>query len=271
MASESTTPRAKTGNQHAPSVRALFRAVFEKELILLRRYWFNTVAGLSANYILFVFFFFGGQTVAPELIEDNLTGIIVGWFVWTMSWSSFQESAQTLKREANWGTLEQTYMSPLGLFSVVTVRIFVQLLFTVLTGVVMLLLLMATTGHWIVFDPITILPLAVVTMASATGLGFAFGGLALIYKRISSVFLIVQFLLLGAIGSPEAVETNVLPLSWGVGVLTRAMEDGLSLWQLPARDLLGVTAVSVGYLAIGYVAFRYAVTVAKRRGVMGHY
>jgi ABC-2 type transport system permease protein len=271
MASRSATDGPGIDGGRTPRVRALFRAVFEKELILLRRYWFNTAAGLAANYILFVFVFFGGQAVAPAVIEENLTGIIVGWFVWTMSWGSFQESAQTLKREANWGTLEQTCMSPLGLFPVVAVRILVQLLFTVLTGLVMLVLLMATTGNWIVFDPLTIIPLAVVTMASATGLGFAFGGLALVYKRISSVFLIVQFLLLGAISSPGVAATNALPLSWGVGVLTQAMEEGLSLWQLPPVDLAGVAAVSVAHLAVGYVAFRYAVTVAKRRGVMGHY
>ena len=271
MASSSAAAGEQVGSQRTPSIRALFRAVFEKELILLRRYWFNTAAGLAANYILFVFVFFGGQEVAPTLIEENLTGIIVGWFVWTMSWSAFQDSAQTLKREASWGTLEQTYMSPLGLLWVLVARIIVQLLFTVLTGLVMLVLLMATTGNWIIFDPFTVLPLAVVTMASATGLGFAFGGLALVYKRISSVFLIVQFLLLGAISSPDVAATNALPLSWGVGVLTEAMEGGLSLWELQLVDLAGVTAVAVGYLAVGYVAFRYAVSVAKRRGVMGHY
>ncbi|MDF9747481.1 ABC transporter permease [Natrinema salsiterrestre] len=250
---------------------ALVRAVFEKELTLLKRYWFNTVGGLAANYILFVFMFFGGQAVAPTVFENNLTGIIVGWFVWAMSWSSFQESAQTLTREATWGTLEQTYMTPIGIFPIMTARIIVGLAFTVTTGLIMLILMMATTGHWVLFDPFTVLPIAFVTMASATGLGFAFGGLALIYKQISSIFLIVQFLLLGAIGSPDLAITKVLPLSWGTTLLTYAMEENVSLWQLPIFDLLGVVAVSTGYIGIGYAAFGYAVRVAKRRGIMGHY
>lgn len=266
-----TTPAGEITGSRTPSYRALFRAVFEKQFVLYRRYFVNTLGGLAGNYVLFVLMFVGGRTVAPALIDDNLTGIIVGWFVWTMSFSSFQQSAQTLTREATWGTLEQMYMNPLGLFPVVAARIVVQLLFTLATGALMLVALMATTGHWIVIDPITVFPLAFVTMASATGLGFAFGGLALIYKRISSLFLVVQFLLLAAIGTPEATITNALPLSWGTALIIRTMEDGIVIWQLSALDLFGATLVAVGYLGFGYAVFGYSITIAKRRGIMGHY
>lgn len=252
-------------------LRPLFRVVFEKEYAILKRYWINTAAGLIANYVMFILIFFGGQEVAPSIIEGNITGLIVGWFIWTMSWSSFQQSAQTLTREATWGTLEQTYMNPHGLFPVVTARILVQLCFTVLTGTVMLILLMATTNHWIVINPLTVFPIAFVTMASATGLGFAFGGLALIYKQVSSTFIIVQFLLLGAIASPQETIMNILPLSWGTNLLARAMDDGVHLWQLPILDIVGVVVVSLIYVLFGYAIFRYSVKITKSRGIMGHY
>lgn len=257
--------------QRSPQYRALLRAVFEKQFILYKRYFVSTLGALAGNYVLFLLMFVGGKAVAPALIDSNLTGIIVGWFVWSMSFNSFQQSAQSLTMEATWGTLEQMYMNPLGLFPVVAARILVQLLFTLVTGSLMLFALMATTGHWILIDPITLFPLAFVTMASATGLGFAFGGLALIYKRISSVFLVVQFLLLAAIGTPETTVTNAFPLSWGTALIIRTLESGIAIWQLPMLDLIGVTTVAIGYLGVGYAAFKYSITIAKRRGVMGHY
>ena len=253
------------------SLRALFRVTFEKEFIILRRYWFNTVGGIGANYVLFLLVFLGGRTVTPTLVTENLTGIIVGFFIWTMSWNSFQTSAQTLSREARWGTLEQTYMSPFRLFTVISTRIVVQLSYTLVVGHIMLLFMMITTGKWVWIDPLSVVPLAVVTMLSATGLGYAFGGLALVYKRISSIFTIVQVLLLGAISAPATLFTNLLPLAWGTDLIVVVISQGTSLWQLPLTDLGGVTAVTIGYLLVGYGVFGYAMTVTKRRGIMGHY
>lgn len=267
--SSASAPAAET--RPDTSLRALLQVVFEKELVILKRYWFNTASGLGANYIMFVLLFFGGQASVPTVVDDNLTGIIVGFFVWTMAWGTFQSSAQTLTMEAAWGTLEQMYMSPLGLFSVISVRILVKVTYSIVTGGLMLVLMMLTTRHWIRIDPVTIVPLAFVTMTSATGLGYAFGGLALVYKRISNVFIIVQFLLVGAIGAPPSMAANLLPLAWGTDLLVLATEDGASLWELPVADLVGVSAVSAGYVLLGYVAFQYSIRVAKRRGVMGDY
>jgi ABC-2 type transport system permease protein len=257
--------------EHTPSRWAVVRVVFEKYITLLKRYWFNTVAGLLTNYIMFVFAFFGGQAAAPTLVENNLAGIIIGFFVWSMSWGAFQQSAQDLTREAQWGTLEQQYMTPVGITWILAARIAANLLVTLVTGGAVLVAMMATTGRWLTLDPVTIAPLAFLTMGSAAGLGFAFGGLALIYKRISSVFLIVQFLLLGAISAPDIAVANLLPLSLGTDLLHHAMTENVLLWELPVTDLAMLVAVTAGYLVFGLGALRYAITVARRRGIMGHY
>ncbi|MDS0260331.1 ABC transporter permease [Haloarcula sp. S1CR25-12] len=253
------------------SLVALWRVVFEKEYIILRRYWFDTLAAIGVNYTIFVLLFLGVRTVVPAIIDGNLTAIIIGYFVWSMSWGSFQSSARTLKREAEWGTLEQTTMSPFGLFAVLTARIAAKLLFTLSRGVLILALLLVTTQHWISLDPVSLPPLVLVTMVSATGLGYAFGGLALVYKRVSSVFIIVQFLLIGAVGAPSSPLAKLLPLAWGTDLLVLVVTEGTPIWQLPPTDLLGVTAVSAGYLLFGYLAFRYAIAVSKRRGILGDY
>lgn len=255
----------------SPRLRSVFRVVFEKEFIILKRYWFNTLGGLIANYVIFVLIFLGGRSFTPELLGDNLTALIVGFFIWTMSWGTFQTSAQTLTREARWGTLEQTYMTPFGLFTIVAARIAVNVTYSLLTGAFILVLMMATTGKWIFIDPVTVIPLAFVTMLSATGLGFAFGGLALVYKRVSSVFLIVEFLLLGAIAAAGQGLANLLPLAWGTDVLITVLEDGVPIWSLAPVDLLGITLVSGFYVLLGYVCFQYAIRVSKQRGLLSDY
>jgi len=271
MSREVEQSTAGPGTASKVNLRVLFRVTIEKELIILRRYWFNTVGGLGANYVMFLLIFFGGRTVTPTLVTENLTGIIVGFFIWTMSWNSFQSSAQTLTREARWGTLEQTYMSPYGLFSVISTRIAVRLSYTLVIGLLMLVFMMITTQKWIWIDPVSVVPLAAITMLSATGLGYAFGGLALVYKRVSSIFTIIQVLLLGAISAPAGQLTNLLPLAWGTDLIVVVISEGISLWQLPAADLVGMTAVTMGYLSVGYIVFGYAVNLTKRRGIMGHY
>lgn len=271
MSLEAKQSTAESGASSNVSFRVLFRVTIEKELIILKRYWFNTVGGLGANYVMFLLIFLGGRTVTPTLVSKNLTGLIVGFFIWTMSWNSFQSSAQTLTREARWGTLEQTYMSPFGLFSVISTRIVVRLSYTLIIGLLILMLMMITTQNWIWIDPLSVVPLAIVTMLSATGLGYAFGGLALVYKRVSSIFTIIQVLLLGAISAPAGPVANLLPLAWGTDLIIMVMSEGTPLWQLPVPDLVGMTAVTVGYLSVGYIVFGYAVNVTRRRGIMGHY
>jgi ABC-2 type transport system permease protein len=253
------------------STRALARAVTEKELLLLRRYWLNTAGGLVTNYVMFAVVFFGGQSAAPGALTDTLAGIIVGFFVWSMSWSAFQTPSQGLMREARWGTLEQLYASPHGLGRVLAVRIAVTLTISLVTGSIVLVAMMATTGRWLALDLLAIVPLSVMTLLPAVSLGFAFGGIALLHKRVENIFLVVQFLFLAGLGAPNTWVTDLLPLSLGTDLLTTAMRDGVSLLALPHADLALATTLAVAYLALGAVTFRAALLRARREGVMGHY
>lgn len=257
--------------ERTPSRRAVVRVVFGKYVTILKRYWFNTTAGLLTNYIMFAFAFFGGQAAAPSLVENHLGGIIVGFFVWTLAWGAFQQSAQHLTQEAQWGTLEQQFMTPVGITWVLVARIAANLAVTLVTSATVLVAMMATTDRWLALDPLTVAPLAFLTMGSAAGLGFAFGGLALVYKRISSVFLIVQFLLLGAINAPDVAVADLLPMSLGTDLLHYAMTENAPLWKLPVTDLAVLVAVTAGYILAGLLALRYAIDVTRRRGIMGHY
>jgi ABC-2 type transport system permease protein len=252
--------------------RALVRVVAGKQVALLKRYWINTASNLLTNYVMFLVVFLGGTAAAPAQVDNSLGGIIVGFFLWSLSWSAFQGPASGLTDEAQWGTLEQLFASPLGLRRILAVDLVVSLAVSFVTGILLLALMMVTTGTYLVVDVLTVVPLVALSLCSAAGLGFVMGGLALVYKRISQAFLLLQFLFLGALAAPaEPVILQALPLALGNDLLRTAMSEGRHLWELPTGALLALLGKAVAYLGVGAVAFRIAVREARRRGVMGHY
>jgi ABC-2 type transport system permease protein len=250
---------------------AMVRVVAGKELALMKRYWLNTVSGLFTTYIMFLLLFLGGRTIAPATLDESLAGLIVGFFVWSLSWSAFQGPAQTITKEAQWGTLEQLYSSPIRFRTILAADVVAGLVFSLFTSSALLGLMMVTTGTYLRVDVVTVLPLVALTVGSAVGLGFAAGGLALLYKRISQLFLLLQFLLLVAITIRGNVLFQLLPLNLGTQLLTTAMDSGTRLWQLPTADLTLLAVKALAFLVLGGGVFTLCVRAAKRRGVMGHY
>lgn len=252
--------------------RALGRAVLEQRVTLWKRYWINEVSALVTMLVMFSLVFFGANAMAPSAIGDTLPALIVGFFVWTMSFSAFQEPSQALMKEAQWGTLEQLHLTPHGILRILGIRTMAYLAYQVGFGLALLFLMMALSGETLHVDPVTVIPLSLLTICTATGIGFALGGLAIIYKRISNTFLLVQFLFVGALMAPsEPYVLNLLPLTLGFDLLSVAMEEGTRLWELPVMDLGVLVVVAIGYLALGAIVFNYSIRVARSRGVMGHY
>ncbi|MEZ3143631.1 ABC transporter permease [Halobaculum sp. MBLA0143] len=250
---------------------AMVRVIFGKQLVLLKRYWINTVSNVATSYVMFLLLVFGGRAVAPTTLGESLAGLIVGFFLWSLSFSAFQGPANTISTEASWGTLEQLYASPHPFRRVVGVEVASSVLFGFLTSLLLLAAMTLTAGISLAFDPLTVVPLVVLTLLPVAGMGLAFGGLALVYKRISQVFLLVQFLLLVGIAARGSVLTWAIPLNLGSRLLTTAMSEGVGLAGLPPVALGVLVVKAVGFPLAGGVAFAVAVRAARRRGVMGHY
>jgi ABC-2 type transport system permease protein len=251
---------------------ALARAVAGREAALFKRYWINSLSGLAATYIMFLLLFFGGRaTVGGTAIDNSLAGLIVGFFLWSLSFSAFQTPAANIADEAQWGTLEQLYLSPFGLTRVIALTAVVDLAIGAGTSLVLLVLMMFTSGTVLAVNLGTVGVLVVLTMCSALGLGVAFGGLALLYKRISNVFLLVQFLFLGALAAPPTMPFQLLPLALGNDLLRAAMQTGLPLWDLPPLAVLVLAVKAAVYLLSGFAVFRVCLRKARRDGVLGHY
>jgi ABC-2 type transport system permease protein len=256
----------------------LLYAVVYKRLLLLVRYPLNTGAQLVSIYLFFALLFFGGQAAVGSVggvgaMGDTFDGLIVGWFLWTMSLTAYFSLAQNVTQESQWGTLEQLYMSPHGFGTVMAAKVVANLLISLLWGAIILALMLLTTQRPISVDVLTVLPVTVLALLSVVGIGFVFAGLALIYKRVENVTQLMQFVLIGLIAAPVSGYSPLrfLPLVQGSSMLQSAMREGVRLWQFDPAAHAILVGTGVGYALAGYAVFRYCTTVARRRGVMGHY
>ncbi len=270
--------RARDAGDSFDLVILLFATV-KKQVLLLLRYPVNTAAEMMTVYLFFVIFFFGGQEAASAAgvgagaLGGTFEGLIVGWFLWTMSQLLYWRLAATVTRESQWGTLEQLYLSPFGFGQVMAAKVIAYLLESLVWGGIILVLMLATTGRTLAVDLLTIVPISLLSVLSVVGIGFMFGGLALVYKRVGNVQQLMQFVLLGLVGAPAAGmdPLRLLPLVQGSAMLQRAMRNGIRLWEFPAADLGVLIAAGTVYPLVGFLVFRYCTGVARKRGVMGHY
>lgn len=273
MRSTSKAATASPARGSRASHLVLLEAVFRKQLTLMIRYPVNTISQLVTIYAIFAVMFFGGQAVAGAALDDSLGGIIVGFFLFTMAIVAYSGLSWDITREAQWGTLEQLFMSPYGFGHVMAVKVVVNVFMSFLWGSVILLLMLVTTGETLSIDLVTVLPVGILTLASAVGVGFVFAGAALLYKRIENAFQLVQFGFIGLIAAPVS-STPVLkwlPLSAGSHALQRTMRQGVRLWELSPDILFALVVTAVVYLGLGYLVFQRAQVRARRKGLMGQY
>ncbi|MEE6211370.1 ABC transporter permease [Salarchaeum sp. III] len=250
-----------------------FRASARKTVLLLVRYPVNTLSQVGTLILVFFVIFYGGRAVAPAAIDDSLSGIIVGYLLWSMAIAAYSGLSWAVTREAQWGTLEQLFMSPLGFGRVMATKTVVNVLESFLWGAITLAVMLVVTGRSLALDPFTVVPLGALAVAPAVGIGFVFGGLAIRFKRVENAFQLLQFVFIALIAAPvgDYPLLKWLPLAQGSHLLQRAMADGVPLTRMPAGELGVLVVTAVGYLAVGYAAFHYCQRWARRAGVMGHY
>jgi len=251
----------------------LVKAVVYRDLVIWIRYPVDAALGLFMGVFFFALMFYGGQLLAGQAITDEIEGLIVGYFLWTLSVGAYSGITNDVRSEASWGTLERHYMTPFGFAPVILAKAIAIVFRTFLTSAVVLAAMLLMTGTALDLNLLTVVPVATLAIASALGLGFAMGGLGVLYKRINNVVNLLQFALIGLISAPafDVPWTKFLPLVQGSALLQRAMRDGVRLWEFSPAALAILVGTAALYLAGGYLAFRLATRRARRLGVLGDY
>lgn len=247
--------------------------LLKKEVTLLARYHVNTITFFIVLYLIFLMIFIGGKLFGGQTFTDSFGAILVAYFLASMSYVAFSGLADTLSREASWGTLEQLYMTEVGFRTTALLIAVVQALLSFVWGFALLLLMLLSTSRTISVDVVSVVPIALFGIVSVMGIGFVLGGAAVLYKRVDNVFSLMQFAFYGLVAMP--VESypvlKFLPLAQSSYLLRKVMDEGYRIWELPAADLGLLVAVGIGYLVVGYLVFDVLMSVVRKRGVMGHY
>jgi len=251
----------------------LVRAVLYREFLIFVRYPANAVGGVVVSVFFFALLFYGGRLLAGEALADSIEGIVVGYFLWTLSVGAYSSVSNDVASEVQWGTLERHVTTPFGFAPVALLKGVAKVVRTFLLSAVVLGVMLLLTGTTLSLDPITVAVVAGLSITSVLGLGFAAGGITVLYKRVGNWLNLLQFGFVVLVSAPvfDAPWTRILPLAHGSALLQRAMVDGVRLWEFPLLDLGLLVAVSVGYLGAGYLVFRYATRRARRLGVLGDY
>ncbi len=251
----------------------LLRAVVYRDLVVWVRYPVNAVLGLITAVFFFGLMFYGGTLVAGQAISDTIEGLVVGYFLWTLSVGAYSGVVSDVRSEASWGTLERHYMTPFGFGPVVLAKSLAIVFRTFVTSAAVLAAMLLMTGTTLQVNLLTVLPVAALAIAGALGLGLAMGGLGVLYKRIGNVVNLLQFAFVGLISAPafELWWAPLLPLVQGSAMLQQAMTDGVRLWEFAPLDMAVLVATAALYLGIGYAGFALATRRARRLGVLGDY
>lgn len=269
----------RRGADRILSLGRLFWAVLHKQFTIILRYRVNFLAQLLGIYVFFALVFFGGQAMVGQAssgsikLGSTLDTFVVGWFLWTTSIAAYSSLPSEIAQESEWGTLEQLYLSTYGFGTVMLAKATAKILQSVIVGSTVLALILITTRRPLAVDLLTVIPIVVLALCSLIGIGFIFAGLALVYKRVQNVSSLMNFVIMGLVAAPVASipVLRYLPLVQGSGMLQRAMQEGVKLWEFPVTDLGILFGAAFIYLLIGILVFEYCSRVARKRGVMGHY
>jgi len=251
----------------------LFYTILKKDFTIVVRYPVNFAGGLISMFVLFLLLVEGGRRIGGPTFSESLGGIVVGYLVFMLATFAYQGLANSVNNEAQWGTLERLHLSPLGFGRVMIATAVSTTLVSFSYLLLMAPLAMFATGKWLAVDFLTVVPLALFGIASVLGLGFIFGGASVVYKRIGSIFRLLQFTFPVLIAAPveQFPWVRALPVVQANVMLGKAMREGVRLWEFSPEALATLAAVGTGYFLAGYVGFLLFVRRARRLGVMGDY
>ncbi|GCE31298.1 hypothetical protein KDA_67820 [Dictyobacter alpinus] len=249
-----------------------------KRFLILWDYKFNLLMQLVMVGFIFIgasFFIQGGQ-----LDPRQLAPLFIGYIVWFYARIIIMTTGADLVGEAQAGTLEQMYMSPVSAELLLIGRMCATLITTtimvIVTGVVLLLLLhIQLPFHW------EVIPVLLLTLFGLFGFTLILSGAALVFKQVDGLADLVQNALLFLTGSLLPISrfpawlgevAKTLPITQGIVVLRQVDLEGQSLAATWASGSLSWLIIhSAIYMCAGWIIFKWCERIAKQKGSLSQY
>lgn len=257
--------------------QALYNEI-HRRLILLVSYKFNVCMQVLEILLLYigVSFFVGGGRFDPL----QLAGTLLGYVIWFYARVMILSTGAELVGEAQAGTLEQTYMSPVPPAILLIGRMLAILVTTTIMLVppmlgIALVFHIQYTFHW------EVIPVLALTLAGLFGFSLALSGAALVFKQIAALADLTQNLMLFLTGALLPVTlfpgwltvvANTLPITQGIIVMRSVVLSGKSLGATWAdSSLIWLIVNSAVYITLGSLVFIWCEATARRSGSLGQY
>lgn len=249
-----------------------------KRLLIIWDYRFNVLVQLIVIGLIFVgaCFFLGGGSLNPQQIAP----LLLGFIVWFYARIVVVAIGADLLGEAQAGTLEQMYMSPIPAEFLLVGRMCAILL----TSTIMVFLTTATLVL-VLRIPLPLrwegIPILLLTLIGLSGFTLILAGAALVFKQVEALADLIQNAMLFLTGALLPIDhfpswlaaiAQTLPITQGIVVLRHVELDQQSLagaWLNGSLPLLLLH--SAAYLSVGWLIFKYGERVARYRGTLGQY
>lgn len=249
-----------------------------RRILLVWSYKFNMLMQLVMVALIFLgaAFFLGHGQIDPR----QAPSMLLGYAVWCYARIILLESSYFLTVEAQSGTLEQMYMSPVNAGFLLIGRMLAMLISTSFTlilpvGTLALLLHVSLPFHWL-----SVLIL-LVALAGLIGFSMILCGAVLVFKQVDNLADLLQNALLFLAGTLVplssfpgwlAAISRLFPLTQGIVVLREISFEGLSLATTWTNGSLPwLILQSLLYLGLGWTVFKICERVAMQRGLLGQY
>jgi len=210
--------------------------------------------------------------------EAQLTSLL-GFLTWRVAAGCMVDLSGSIVEEAEWGTLEQVWLSKTSPFFILLARSVILVFYYTLR-----ILIMAA-----VILPILQIPLSwssgavfiyLGTLISPIGLALALAGLHLVYKNIESIIFPIATVFLFLTGALTPLQNTTtlysisrfLPLSSGIDLLRiMIIENKTILSVVLMPDFLFFVVNTIFYLGLGTFVFYWAQKQALIDGSLSHY
>ncbi len=209
-----------------------------KGLYIAWHYKFDMILGLIMTGIIFIGigFFMGGG----HLDQGQLASLLVGYVVFLYAPGVVSSMSSDLLNEAQTGTLEQIFMSPVSVPLLLIGRSFTTLILSTIEVLLflipaLLILNIHIPMRWqgfVVF---------VITIAGLFGFGFIIAGASLVFKRVGALAVLLTQALLFLNGTILSIDhfpawlisiANNLPTTHGIILLRKTLLQSQSLTNL---------------------------------------
>lgn len=209
--------------------------------------------------------------------------LAVGLTTWGLFWKAWETTALGVRGEQWEGTLESAVPMPNGTRALPVGYLLARLPFTLLfAGLSLTAISLAMPGALKLAAPraaLEFLAVVVLCVVCMWGLGMLFGGLAILYKQVGPVDLVVRtlFLFLGGVFVPVDIFppwaqalSEALPVTHAYALLHVTAESGIPIGDFPSSlaILMGWTVAAV---FAGTAVYHHHVEKARRQGAIQGY